>query len=197
MKFKLLILLTIISISLCFKTKATNNKFYRYCKGLLGKLGIPDTHIDECIDPEWRTDTSQDYIDQETQFNNANDSFAKLDPSLTQQIDTQCNNKKQLIAYFMETCKNEKNKPKPASYRFLQAPNKKKKPAKAAPAGGKPPRQFPPFDVLYKDIEKFKISFNGVSNTPFMAKTKKFLKCYGDAKGTPATGNNNYIYINT
>jgi len=121
MKFKITFIalfayLAIINV-MCDDKKT--NKYEQYVTGILSKMGLQPTHINECLDPEWRMDTSQDFILAETQFNNSKDTFVNcLLQGLSKEIEVSCTNIKEIVDHFTDLFKREGLNPK--KFRFAE-----------------------------------------------------------------------------
>jgi len=200
MKFKITFIalfayLAIINV-MCDDKKT--NKYEQYVTGILSKMGLQPTHIDECLDPEWKMDTSQEFILAETQFNNSKDTFVNcLLKGLSKEIEASCTNIKAIVDHFTDLFKSEGLNPK--KFRFAEvvlhnirrkskSKNKMKQSAISLD-GDKKKSKFGPFDDYFHKLNEIKTTFESINSNQIMEKTIKFLRCYKDAKDTTELGN--------
>jgi len=199
MKFiiSLILLSLLVSAQTAELKEVTLNKYNMYIRGVLKEFSLKPEHENECIIPDWKTDTGKSYIQNETEFINAKDVVAILLKGLDAKMTPVCVNKPSIVQFLKDQWTSaEKKKPKV----FLETSSSLRKSfaapaAKVAAAAGKAKGgkvavpvpevkpKFAAFDKYFVNLPKFKTSFHLILKTKMFTETLTFLTCYKNAKG--------------
>ncbi len=216
--YVVVILSFLVFTSFSFKMKKKEGLFLSYCNGVLKEIDIKPDHKLECIEPEWRLDKSNDYIQMGTELNNCLKQFEIIGKNLNKSMDVSCSSKKEVIQYFKEKFQMDKKnkklfleleddgvndggeskKKEKGKGKGKKGKGKKGKQGKQGKQGKKGKKgktqRFGAFHIWYPHLNSFKEAFERLHKSTMYKKTVTFLDCMMHGKDTKTGGIKIYYF---